>query len=50
MQLIKTVFNACFAILSLPLPLFDYNVTLWQVFVFSALAYCVVHFVFGLFR
>lgn len=50
MQLMKTVFDACYSIMSLPVPLFEYRVTLWQLFVFGTLAFCVVRAVFGLFK
>lgn len=46
----KSVVDTCFSIMQLSIPLFGYQFTLWQVFIFSAISYAVVRLVFGIFR
>ena len=46
----QSVVDTCFSIMQLSIPFFGYQFTLWHVFIFSAIAYSVVRFVFGIFR
>lgn len=50
MDAMKTIFSACYSIMQLPIPLFGFQLTLWNIFIFSAVAYCVVRLVFGIFK
>lgn len=46
---IKTIFGMCWGILGIEFQLYDYTVTLWQVLLFSVVAYAVAYFALRLF-
>lgn len=43
------IVQAGLSVMMLPLSLFGFTITLWQVFLFSAVAYAVLRVVFGMF-
>lgn len=50
MGAIKTVFDACMSILSIDIYLLGYHVNMWQVLLFSVVAYLLLWFIFRILR
>lgn len=48
MDMFKALFDCCMGVLSLPLNIFGFEFTLWQVFLFSALSMLIARLIWGL--
>lgn len=46
----KAIFSGCYSMMQLPISLFGFDITLWQLFIFTSLSYCVVRLVYGFFK
>lgn len=49
MKAVQNIFDLCYAILTSSINLFGYNINLWQVFLYSAIGFIILYFMFRIF-
>lgn len=50
MDKVSIIINFCTDILNIPISLFGYSITMWQIFIFGGLVYIVVRLFFGIMK
>lgn len=50
MRIFQILFRLCQSIMSIPIDLLGYTITLWQVMIFGFVGFVCLYFVFSLFR
>lgn len=49
MGAVKSIFDLCYTIMTSSISLFGYDINLWQVFLYSAIGFIVLYFLFRIF-
>lgn len=49
MGTVQSIFNLCYTIMTSSINLFGYDINLWQVFLYSAIGFIILYFLFRIF-
>ncbi len=48
--IVKSIFDLCYAVMTTGISLFGYDINLWQVFLYSAIGFIILYFLFRIFN